>query len=208
MRTLPMLVAVAAFSLPTQAAVAAPPSTSRIVISGFGAVGVVHSIDADGVETTGYLFGVNVLHGQHPDLPNDEAVAFFGQRCYPQYDGACVAFSGAGAADFTSRGLQSGHLAGSVEAVPFCDGGFCPGDYLPPLTFDFDLTFTGVGKTSTSTYTYASGSQGSVYVSYRAGRWRYADVTGTATVDGDPAWVDTAQLMAETSGEFNLVVTH
>ena len=95
-----------------------------------------------------------------------------------------------------------------MVAEPFYDGGNLPPIPLPPITIDANLTYTGTGSTYSTVAHFASGSPGSVFLLYDAVRWRYADVSGSATLDGGPATVDTAQLLAETAGEFNLVVLH
>jgi hypothetical protein len=201
-----MLLTAAALALALHAAPASaePPSTSRLATTGFGVASVLHQEDADGVIVEGYLFGINVLHGAHPDVPYDRAVVFFGTRFDPAL-GYAVTFVGAGPAEYAAQGLNGATLTGTLEALPFYDGSNLPPDPLPPLVIDVDLRYDGFGSVHASATHYGGGSAGSAYVAYRAARWRYADVSGTATVDGAAATVDTAQLLAETSGEFNLV---
>ncbi len=205
MRKLAALALLCILAIPTTAA--AEPSTTRFRGSGFGVVGVLHHVDDAGVETTGYLFGVNVLSGALPDVPFDQAVVFAGERYYPDL-GYSVPFLGAGEATYSSRGLNGADVVGMVEALPFYDGTNLPPDPLPPITIEVDLTFTGIGSTSATGGSFSSHAPGEVYVLVSAQRWRYADVTGSVTLDGSAATVDTAQVLAETSSEFNLVVLH
>lgn len=204
MRIAPMFLIAAALFLPTAPAAADPPSTSRLAATAFGVASVLHQEDANGVIVEGYLFGITVLHGAHPDVPYDRAVVFFGTRFDPAL-GYAVTFVGAAPASYTAQGMNAATLTGSVEALPFYDGSNLPPDPLPPLVIDVDLRYDGVGSVYASAVHFGGGSAGATYVAYRASRWRYADVSGTATVDGAAATVDTAQLLAETSGEFNLV---
>jgi hypothetical protein len=194
--------AVAVLALPSRAG-AAPPSTTRLFATGFGVASVIHH-EENGVVTEGYLFGFNVLHGALSDVPYAKAIVFFGTRFDPAV-GYPVTFSGAAAASYTANGLAGARLTGTVVAQPFYDGSNLPPDPLPPITIHVDLTFTGTGSTHLDGSHYTSGSRGSVYVAFDATRWRYANVAGAARVDGGAALVDTAQLLGETSGEFNLV---
>jgi len=173
-----------------------------------GVGGGLHHEGSDGGLTEGYVFGVNALHGGRPDVPYDQALVFWGTRYYPDL-GYAVTFSGAAEVDYAGRGLQGADLVGTVEAYPFYDGSNLPPDPLPPITIDVDLTWTGTGSTHSEVSHYAGGSPGGeVYVFVDSARWRYADVSGTATIDGQAATVDYAQVLAETAGEFNLVVLH
>jgi hypothetical protein len=199
-RSMLLLAAVVAFPM---LASADPPSTARIFGTGFGVASVLHH-EENGVVTEGYLFGVNLLHGAHPDIPYSEAVVFFGTRYDPAL-GYAVTFVGSAPATYTANGLAGAKVTGTVVAEPFYDGSNLPPDPLPPLHITVDLTFSGTGSTYSNPVHFASGSAGSAYVNYGASRWRYADAAGSASVDGSAATVDTAQLLAETSGEFNLV---
>jgi hypothetical protein len=202
MRKTSMLMLALAFAWPSLAS-ADPPSTTRLVANGFGIASVIHH-EADGVITEGFLFGIHILHGAHPDVPYDDAIVFFGTRFDPAL-GYAVTFTGAAPASYTAHGLASATLQGTVVAEPFYDGSNLPPIPLPPITINADLTYTGTGSTHATVAHFASGSAGSVFLLYDAVRWRFADVSGTATLDGGAATVDTAQLLAETAGEFNLV---
>jgi hypothetical protein len=119
-------------------------------------------------------------------------------------------FLGAGEASYAGNGLQGGDLVGTVSAEAFYDGSNLPPIPLPPLQIDVDLTWTGTGSTFSSVSHYAAGNPGESYVFVESARWRYADVSGSASVVGsdNPASVDTAQVLADTAAEFNLVVIH
>jgi hypothetical protein len=203
MRHTPKLLLAVTTMLPFVAA-ADPPSTFRMQANGFGVVSVIQAEGADGSFTVGYLFGINLVHGERPDVPYSQALVFFGERYEPSL-GFSVPFIGAGEATYEQGGMHGATVSGTFEANPFYDGSNLPPEPLPPITIDVDLTFTGTGSVYQSTAHFAAGAPGSAYVFYDAARWRYADATGTVTVNGDAASVDYEQLLAETAGEFNLV---
>jgi hypothetical protein len=186
----------------------AAPSTTTFRGTGFAVVGVIHHVDDAGVETTGYLFGVGVRSGEIQNVPFDQALIFAGERYYPEL-GYSVPFLGAVEASYQNNGMNGATIAGTVEAQPFYDGSSLPPDPLPALVIEVDLTFRGTGATYAQPAHYISGNPGEVYALLDALRWRFATATGTILVDGSAgATLDTAQILGETSSEFNLVVLH
>jgi hypothetical protein len=193
-----MLLALAILALPLLAS-AAPPSTTRLHASGFGVAGAVSTDTA-----FGFVFGVNLLHGERPDLPWQQAVVFFGYRYDAEYD-AYIPYLGAGEATVQGHGLGGQRVVGSLEANAFWDGTGLSPKPVPPIEVVIDAQWTGTGSVVHNVMHYAYGMAGSSYVYYDAQRWRDATVSGTVLIDGAPALVEGAQVLAETAGEFNLV---
>jgi hypothetical protein len=184
---------------------AAPPSTTRYFVTGFGVIAHVYQDDG-GVITEGDLYGLTIKHGAVADVPYDTSLAFYGTR-----DGVFV--SGAAEATFVSNGFAGAQLRGTVIVSTFL-APENPG-YVAPFTIRADLALAGSGQTYAQALQFTSGSAGSVYVNFAAQRWRTASLGGSVDVQvgvdamGNaqyrPTVAGPAQLLGVTSGEFNLV---
>jgi hypothetical protein len=207
MQKLSMLMLVLAASTGLAArAEAAPPSTTRYFVTGFGSVTHISYIDAAGFATEGDLYALDARHGSAPDAPYRHTLAFYGQR----EDGLFVG-GVAEATVLTNTGMQGSRMQGSVVVSTFL-APENPG-YVAPYAITVDLTLTGQGATSARALTFTSGSSNGSYVNFSAQRSRTATAAGTVEVQvGDEAnpssvtaTVGSAIVLGVTTGEFNLV---
>jgi hypothetical protein len=208
MRKIPMLMLLLAGLAGLVApASAAPPSTTRYFVTGFGDVTHLSYVDAAGFATEGDLYALDARHGSAPDAPFRLTLAFYGMR----EDGLFVG-GVAEATILTNSGMSSSRMQGSLVVSTFL-APENPG-YVAPYAITVDLTLTGTGATHATALTFTSGSSNGSYVNFAAQRWRTATTAGSAAVqvggdDQSPIWapatVGAAMLLGVTTGEFNLV---
>lgn len=174
-------------------AVTAEADNFHHVESSSGVFAAIEGTSADGcIYTSGILFTETT-----PDGPVARVVTSSTDSCA---EGGPLFGTHIGEASisYTSNGLQSATVSGTVEAW----------DYqaqLAPLTFEFSLAFNGTGKTlveqNHGTFTSPGGS---VVMSFSTSRRRAAITTGSITVDGGSASVSAAFLGTGISGDLSI----
>lgn len=160
-------------------------------VKGTAAFAMFDHTSVDGcVHTSGLVYGVSSDDGNF--------VLAFANR-----DDVCagtptVTYGGfADVATYTSNGLSSATLSGTVIAPPIVNGPE------PALTFEFSLALTGTGGAIVENSHFTSGGGGAT-VSFQSTRRRAANVSGSLTMDGDALAV-TGWLYGECSGDLSVV---
>src|SRR4051812_24009657 len=143
-----MLLLAAAVGLAPRAS-AAPPSTTRYFVTGFGAITHISYVDGAGFATEGDLYALDARHGSAPDAPYRLTLAFYGER----QDGLFVG-GVAEATVLTNHGVESARLAGTIVVSTFL-APENPG-YVAPYAIAVDLTLTGAGATHATAQTFAT----------------------------------------------------
>lgn len=100
-------------------------------------------------------------------------------------------FFGGGEVTHSYAGLASATVSGSIPTTSIF--GTAP-------TVDFDISLAGTGAVSTTSSRFIS-TVGGVTLSFNAQRQRFANASGTLSLDGEAAGLSQGQLFTETAGE-------
>lgn len=167
---------------------AAPRAHAATIVAGGGAIAEFDQVSADGCTHT---FGEIAVLQATKGAENANGLYVTGMQEDLCGGGNGNGFAGYATGSFAVVGLGAAHFKGSLTAPSYSGGA--------DVVVDLDLWWMGWGKITPSGNVFHDGNQ----ISFQWGVSRAATTIGRFDLGGEPATVNSAQLVAEVSGSIN-----